>query len=260
MVFNQVLDPLLRPLLNALGPFWTLLIVSIFVSLLTTLVYKYATDQTRLKALKADLKRYQKKLTAASKDNPEKALKIQKDVMKLNGEYMKHSMKSTLYTFLPIILFFGWLSANLAFAPLLPNQEFTINVTVPQGVTDAATIVLPAGLISSSNLTQDIIDGVVSWRVSGTSGFYDISIQIADEEQFVSLIISDKIEYVTPVHEFKDSTYFSSITISNKKLLLFEGIPLLGSIPWIKTFGWFGAYFLFSIIFSTALRKALNLA
>ncbi len=260
MVLNQILDPVLRPLLDSLGPFWALFVVSIFVSLLTTLVYKYATDQTKLKALKADLKRYQKKLTAASKDNPEKALKMQKEVMKLNGEYMKQSLKSTLYTFLPIILFFGWLQANLAFAPLLPDMLFDVSATLPEGVEEPVILVLSEGLTSSSNLTQLPVDGTVSWSIKGPEGLHDASIRIAEEEQFFSFIISEKVAYIDPLTEFDDSPYISSIVVGNEKLLLFEGIPLLGSIPWIKTFGWFGAYFLFSIIFSTALRKALKLA
>ncbi|MCA9477540.1 MAG: DUF106 domain-containing protein [Nanoarchaeota archaeon] len=259
MVLNQILEPLLRPLLDSVGPFWTVFIVSITVSTLTTLVYKFTTDQHHLRSLKADLKRYQKKLSA-QKNNPEKALKIQKDLMKVNGEYMKHSLRSSLYTFLPIILFFGWLSANLAYAPLLPGEPFTVNVSLPAGVTDAATINLPDGITTTDNLTQKPNERTVSWTLSGDVGHYDASIQIGEEEQFFSFIISDKISYVNPLTTFDSSTYFSSIQLSNQKLLIFENVPLLKSIPWISSFGWFGAYFLFSIIFSTSLRKALNLA
>jgi uncharacterized membrane protein (DUF106 family) len=260
MVLNTVLEPVLRPLLNALGPFGALLAVSVFVSLLTTLVYKFATDQDTLRSLKADLKRYQKKLTAASKTNPEKAMKIQKDVMRVNGQYMKHSMKSTLYTFIPIILFFGWLQANLAFAPLLPGELFEVSVTLPEGVNEPATLVLADGLTSPDVLTQNASNGQVNWSIQGPEGIYDSSIIISGEEQFFSFIISENVAYEEPLNTFEDSTYFSSITVGNDKLLLFEGIPLLGSIPWIKTFGWFGAYFLFSIIFSTSLRKLFKLA
>lgn len=260
MVLNQVLEPLLRPLLDSTGSFWTLLLVSIFVSLLTTLVYKYTTDQNHLKSLKADLKRYQKKISDASKKNPEKALKLQKDVMKLNGEYMKHSMKSTLYTFLPIILFFGWLSANLAFAPLMVDQPFDVTLNLPEGVSEPATLMLVDGLSTQDTLTQNSTSGQVNWSVSGKEGLYDVSIKVADEEQFFQILISSSANYLPPVTEFDESAYFSSIVLGNEKLLLFDGIPLLGSIPWIKTFGWFGAYFLFSIIFSTSLRKALKLA
>lgn len=259
VVFNQILDPLLHPLLDATGPFWTLFSVSLFVSLLTTLVYKFTTDQTRLKQLKADMRRYQKKLSA-NKNNPEKALKIQKDMMKLNGELMRQSLKSTLYTFLPILLFFGWMQANLAFAPLLPNESFNVTVSFNEGVVDKALLVLPDELSSNSSLSQVPLKGVISWQIIGPSGLYDASIQIGDEEHFFSILISDAIEYVDPVNQVKDSSYIDTITLSNDKLRVFLTVPGLNSLPWIKNLNWFWAYFLFSIIFSMTLRKVLKIA
>ena len=259
MVLNQILEPILRPLLDSTSPFLALLIVSLFVSLLTTIVYKFATDQDKLRSLKADLKRYQKKMTA-NKDNPEKALKIQKDVMRVNGEYMKQSLRSTLYTFLPIILFFGWLQANMAFMGLPPGELFEVTVELPEGIDESVTLVLAEGLTSPQNLTKASENSIVSWDIQGDAGIYDSSIQVGEEEHFFSFIISDKVEYIAPVNQVEDSALVSTISVGNEKLLIFEGIPLLGSIPWIKTFGWFGAYFLFSIVFSTVLRRALKLA
>lgn len=43
------------------------------------------------------------------KDNPEKFMEAQKMMMEKNMQYMKHSMKPTLITFVPLILIFGWL-------------------------------------------------------------------------------------------------------------------------------------------------------
>ena len=219
----------------------------------------FATDQDKLRSLKADLKRYQKKMTA-NKDNPEKALKIQKDVMRVNGEYMKQSLRSTLYTFLPIILFFGWLQANMAFMGLPPGELFEVTVELPEGIDESVTLVLAEGLTSPQNLTKASENSIVSWDIQGDAGIYDSSIQVGEEEHFFSFIISDKVEYIAPVNQVEDSALVSTISVGNEKLLIFEGIPLLGSIPWIKTFGWFGAYFLFSIVFSTVLRRALKLA
>ena len=45
----------------------------------------------------------------ALKDNPSKLMELNKLAMQKNMEYMRHSMKPTLYTLLPLLLIFGWL-------------------------------------------------------------------------------------------------------------------------------------------------------
>jgi uncharacterized membrane protein (DUF106 family) len=45
----------------------------------------------------------------AHKDNPEKMTEANKKLMSKNLELMKHSMRPTLFTFIPIILVFSWL-------------------------------------------------------------------------------------------------------------------------------------------------------
>ena len=46
-VLNAIFDPLL-----SLGPFWALLVISLIVSTLITLIYKWVTDQDLMKRLK----------------------------------------------------------------------------------------------------------------------------------------------------------------------------------------------------------------
>ncbi|MFC1801814.1 EMC3/TMCO1 family protein, partial [Nanoarchaeota archaeon] len=115
-----VLNPVLDPLLN-LGPFWAILIISLVISLLITLIYKLVTNQKKMKELKTEMKESQKKMKEL-KDQPEKVMAMQKAAMKKNLEYMKHSFKPTLITFIPIILIFGWLQGSLAFEPIMPGQ------------------------------------------------------------------------------------------------------------------------------------------
>lgn len=261
MFLETVLNPVLNPLLP-LGPFWVIIIVSLVVSLLTTIIYKYTTDQTALRSLKADLKRKQKKVSAL-KSEPDKAMKMQKEIMKLNGQYMKASFKSMLYTFLPILIFFGWLGANLAFAPLLPGVPFNVSAQFEDGVSGNATLLLPPELNSTVPLTQTINDSKITWSaISDSQGVYDLSIrhEPSGEEQFVTLQIASEQKYEQPEYFFKDSPVFSKIQIHYEKLYIFEGIFLLKDIPFIKNANWFWSYFLFSLLFSTVLRKALKLA
>jgi uncharacterized membrane protein (DUF106 family) len=262
MAFANLLDPLLNPLLS-LGAFWTIFIISVFVSLFTVITYKYTTNQDHLRHLKSELKRLQEKSKKYTKEGKgEKALKLQKDMMKLNGQYMKHSMKSTLYTFIPLIIFFGWLGANLAFAPLMPGVPFNVSVQPQTGITGQFVLEAPDGFELLSNASQPVSQSI-TWVLKANSSMNSgVTIRHlpSNEEQFVPLIITTGLDYEEPFHKIDSSKVFSSIIVGNEKLMIFKGIPLFGQLPWISTWGWFGAYFLFSILFSTLLRKAMKLA
>jgi len=261
MAFANLLDPILNPLLS-LGPFWAILIISVFVSVFTVVTYKYTTNQDHLHKVKAELKRLQEKSKQHTKEGKnDKAMALQKEMMKLNGTYMKASMKSTLYTFLPLIIFFGWLGAHLAFAPLMPGIAFNISVVPATGAQGTYTAIVPEGMqILSSPIMNASSEMTWSFKANET-GNYAISIKHSSgEEQLVPVLITKDNFYEEPLKKISDSQAFSEINIGNKKLLIFKKIPFFNILPWIKNWGWFGAYFLFSIIFSTSLRKAMKLA
>ena len=96
-----------------LGPFvnWnptsSLLIISFFLTLITTLIYKYTTDQEMLKSFKEESKKMQQEMKTL-KDNPGKMMEKNKELMEKNMKVMKQSFKPLIYTFIPFaIIFFG---------------------------------------------------------------------------------------------------------------------------------------------------------
>src|SRR3989344_1948325 len=58
---DPVLNPVLEPLVNC-SPFWAIVILSFVVSFLSTIAYKYFTDQEKMKNLKMKQKEYQKQM------------------------------------------------------------------------------------------------------------------------------------------------------------------------------------------------------
>lgn len=90
-----------------LGKPWDIMLISAVLTLLITLAYKYLTDQEKMKELRSEQKRLQEE-SKNHKDNKEKFAELQKESLKISMEYFRHSMKPTLYTFIPLILIFGW--------------------------------------------------------------------------------------------------------------------------------------------------------
>lgn len=101
--FNAIFGPILR-----LQEPFALFIISFILTIITTLVYKFFTDQNLMKQLKEDMKSMQDQMKDSTQTE-EKKLQLQKTMLEKNMVYMKHSMKPTLITFIPIIITFGWL-------------------------------------------------------------------------------------------------------------------------------------------------------
>lgn len=103
---HSALDPTAGALLN-----WNLhggmLVIILFITVITTLVQKYGTDQESLKELKKEQKSIQKEMKNHRSD-PQKTMELQKQQMKLLPKQMKLSMRGIVYTGVPFILLFRW--------------------------------------------------------------------------------------------------------------------------------------------------------
>ncbi len=111
---NQSIASAPFEILGHTAPFTTsptldIFLISLVVSLFITLVNKYMTDQVRIKALKADMKKIQKNMRETMKTDPQKAQKMQKEIMKKNFENIKYMLnpKVIIITMLPLLIVFA---------------------------------------------------------------------------------------------------------------------------------------------------------
>lgn len=251
-MFENLMDPVLSPLLK-LGFFWTIFIMSFVLTLLITLIYKFTTDQNLMKKLKAEMKVLQKEMKLLAKD-PKKAMAHQKKLMSKNMTYMKHSLKPTLYTFIPIIIIFGWLNSHLAYIPLAPETEFNVSVEFKDGTFGEVSIdVLPELNILSQHM-QTIEDSRAKWTLKGAEGEYMLKIIFGNREFEKDLIISSENDYADPLEIIKDSE-IKQIKIHNEKVRPLGSISILGWRP-----GWIGVYIILSLIFSFSMRKIMGIS
>jgi uncharacterized membrane protein (DUF106 family) len=246
-MFESIFNPIFGPLLK-LPILWAIIIVSLVLALLMTLIYKWMTDQHLMKILKEDIKKFQAQIKEFKHD-PKKVMEIQKRAMETNMKYMMHSMKPTLITFIPMIIIFGWMHAHLAYAPIIPSQEFVTTFMVEEGITGSVILNAPE-LEILSNSSQEIAEGKASWKVKGKSGEYLLEYLFMGQTFTKDLLITNQQEYKEPVKTIKESGV-QAIEIEHEKI-----IPLR-IFGW--KIGWLGTYIIFSVIFSMSLRKLLKL-
>lgn len=250
------MNPILNPVLG-LHPLFSIVLMSFVIALAMTLVYKWMTNQEQMKQLKGDIKKYQKEMKE-QKSDPSKVMAIQKQAMKVNMKYMSHSMKPTLVSFIPIILIFGWMHAHLAYEPLIPGQEFSVEASFSKGVLGNASIKIPEGF-SANELSVEIVDGKAVWVVKAPELInpdgdnYVLEFEKNGDVVGKEVIITYQQMYKEPAKGVKGSS-FKTITTIHNPIKPLGDISLFGWRP-----GWLGVYIITSIIFSMSIRKILKL-
>jgi len=257
MVLNEILNPILSPIL-LLPPFWAVVIFSFIISFTISIVYKLMTDQNLMKQLKEEMKELQKEMKEL-RGHPEKLMVVQKKSMETNMKYMTKSFKPTLITFIPIIIIFGWMSAHLAYFPIMPSEEFSTSIDLINQIGNNVTLEVPEGIELLSDSTQKINSDTVIWKLKGKEGSYSLTYTINKKSYQKEVIISKRFGFYSPVEEVINDNQVSKINLSNKKLQPLREVGL-GFIPWFGNFGWLGTYILFSILFSIIIRKSLKIA
>jgi len=245
MAFSDFLDPIFRPLLG-MHPLLAVGLVSLLVAFIITIIYKYTTNQDLMKRLKTEMKELQAEMKAL-REKPEEMMKVQKKAMESNMKYMMQSFKSTFYTFIPIILIFGWMNANFAFEPIVPGEQFQVELKFDKGTVGDVNIEVPEGVEIIGEDVQAIAEDKAIFILKGETGRYTegnaLKFLFAEKVFFKDLIISGQ-EYAKKEEVIKNSDLNSIKIDYNKKIIL----PL---INW----GWLGSYIIFSIVFSSLLRK-----
>jgi len=260
---TSLLDPLLNPILNmvpaesSMGPFYLIISFSLLISLLTTIVYKFVTNQDLMRSLKHELKELQKEMKTL-KDNPERMMEVQKKSMETNMKYMTQSFKPTLITLIPIIIIFGWMSAHLAYYPIMSDSNFVVGINVDDElINQNVSIEVPEGITLISEKSQTINSNNIEWTLKGKEGDYSLLFKVNNKTYEKEVIISNTFGYFSEIDSKIKEDSVNSIYISNKPVKPLKNIGL-GFIPWIGGFGWLGCYILFSIIFSIIIRKLLR--
>ncbi len=247
MVFENLLNPVFFPLLS-LPTIWAVVLLSFFISLIVTVLYKYTTDQNLMKQLKEEMKEFQKEIKELKKE-PQKAMEVQKKAMQTNMKYMMHSMRSTLYSILPLIIIFSWMNAHLAYDPILPGQDFTTTVTFEKNAKGMIELSVPDGVTINGEAKKEVKDGMVKWILNGKEGEYLLEYAFGGKIYSHEVLVTKKNIYNTPIKKIGDGNV-NFIEVEHKP-------KQLANLGFMKI-GWLGTYILLSILFSILIRKVIK--
>lgn len=252
-------------ILLSFPPAVAIIIISLAVSVITTLVYKYTTDQQQLKEMKEEMSRLQAEIRTTKE--PGRAAQLQKEMMGKSLKQLNSSTKSMLITLVPLFLIFGWMSANLAYSPIAPGEEFTTTVYFAKAVEQNGsalslgniTLSASEGVEILSSPTQEVQGDAVTWRLKGNEeGNYKLKYSLGNETYTINALVTKQFRYEKPLlaksKGIKKASLIDRITVDLKPLHPFGDFSLLGWEP-----GWLATYIIFSLAASMLARKLLKI-
>ena len=246
------LDPVLGWTLLFI-PFVGVFILSLIVTIIINVIYKFATNQAEMKRLKEAIDGYRKQMKEAQKEaNPKKLMKLNQQAMGVNMEYMKHSLKATLYTFLPIIFIFAWMNGHYTYAPLAAGEPLTVQLHFLDGFSGNATLV--SDTLTTKSLTSQLettkSGTIANFAITGDAGKHDF---IVDYQQFS---YNASVWFgVNPLQtSYPGKGPVQTITVDYPRVRPLGPVNLLGWYP-----GWLSLYIVLSIILSTGTRKLMKI-
>ena len=253
-------------ILLSFPPIVVIFLIALFVSFLVTVIYKFATNQKVLKALQEEMKSLRQEIKKIN--DPSKAMHLNKQLMDKTMQQMKHSMKSTMITIIPMFLIFGWMSGNLAFHSALPGEEFEASITFESEAFGEANLTSET-LEIITDPVQKVQGEEVRWTLRGEEGTHKMVFHYGGESYTREVILTEKWEYADPYLE-KENKILGIINIgdqnplekdSNIKRIAVELNPvrpfgdfiLFGWKP-----GWLATYFLFTILLTFPVRRLMK--
>ncbi len=248
---DVIFSPVLQPLVN-LSPFWAIVVLALGISFLSTLAYKYLTNQKKMKELKDKQKEFQGRMKEL-RSQPDKMMEVQKEAMKVNMEYMKMSFKPTLFTMIPLLLLVGWMAGHLTYEPIYPQETYSMTAMFKAGVTGNAELVPDLGTEVLNGASQVITAGVATWSLRSTEGEHALDVKLGSQVETKKVIVTKEVKYADPI-QLSDHSDIEKIQINYKTLKPLGTKSLIGWHP-----GWLGLYFIFSLIGSLAFRKVLKI-
>lgn len=241
--------------------FLIILLATIGISLFSTLVYKFATNQKKMREIKERLKVLQKELKEARGDQ-ERMLKINSQIMKSHNEYSMQSMRSILFTFIPVMLVFVFLRAHVAYAPINPGETFAVLLDYNDQAAMGSTLVaVPNGftLVNTSNYTKSGFLGfgkhtgeAVTIRSPNEPANGTIAFSYGNETLNRSVIVTESNKYAPQSVNYRNA-FLRSAAIDYKGLQVFD-------VPWLPRWlqGWLAVYIILTLIFTNVFRSVLK--
>lgn len=203
--FNSVLNSLFNLMISPfkdIAPIWSLILFSLLIAVLMLLIFRYTSDQTKIRETKSKIRAYIYELTLF-KDELGIVLSAQKNVLIQNLKYIKYAAKPMIFMIIPLGLFLIQLDGFYGHKPLTPNESTIVSLKLSDNgkMPENISVKSDGGLKIETPPLKIPQDKQVEWRVRAQElGEHNITFKVEDQQYQKKIIVGDQgIIRITPI-------------------------------------------------------------
>lgn len=267
---RRLFDLILAPF-SALPSWVGVTVVSLGVAVLVLLIYKRFSNQAGLEAAKQKVYAGIFEIRLFN-DDFGAILRAQKDILRHNLTYLRHSLKPMAVMMPPLLLIIAQLQFHYGYEGLKPGEPTLLKVTLhedwkarglaaDESGKPEVTLTTPSGIRVETPSVWAVEQHQLAWRVSATGpGSFDLAVNAGNETLTKTAVSSDEVTRRSPIRvapSFLDQLLYPAeapIASASAVRIIELGYPEAD----VSLFGWkthwLIAFFILTMVFAFALK------
>lgn len=267
---RRLFDLILAPFSSL--PAWVgLTVVSLAVAVAVLLIYKRFSNQAGLEAAKQKVYAGIFEIRLFN-DDFGAILRAQKDILRHNLTYLRHSLKPMAVMMPPLLLVIAQLQFHYGYEGLKPGEPTLLKVTLHEdwkarglGADETGkpevTLTVPTGARVETPSVWAAGQHQLAWRVAATGpGSFDFGVKAGNETLTKTVVSSEEVTRRSPIRlspSFLDQLLYPAEAPMGKASAV-ESVELGYSEAEVSLFGWethwMIAFFILTMVFAFALK------
>lgn len=200
LILNSFFDLLISPFKD-IAPIWSLTLFSFLIAILMLLIFRYTSNQTKIRETKSRIRAYIYELSLF-KDELGIVLSAQKNVLIQNLKYIKYAAKPMIFMIIPLGLFLIQLDSFYGHRPLDPNESTIVSLKLSETekMPENISVKSDGGLSIETPALKIVQDKQVDWRIRAQeSGEQNLTFKVDGQQYQKKVIVGDQgIIRITP--------------------------------------------------------------
>jgi len=202
---SRFFDVVYAPL-HSLGAFWALFIMSAITGVVMLFVFKYTTNQEKMKVVKDRIKMHFIEIRLYQ-DDMGILWRTQGRILKANMQYVRLVILAAVLIAVPVVFILYDMDGRFGHRPVKPGEAAIVKVTLSgRGGLPEVDMIPPEGVEIETPKLRIPTEREVDWRIHATSaGVFDLGFRVDGQEFVQKMAVGKPFMNLGDVSKFKGS-------------------------------------------------------
>jgi len=172
-------------------PFWGFAAICLVMGTIVVIIFKYASNQKKIKAIKNQIKLHFLEIRIY-KDDFREILKAQKEILKNNFRYIAYNTQGAVPVILLFLITLSQINLRYGYTPIMPDEPFDVKVTYAKDADrrPEPELILPDGLEALTPALHLGDEDEVSWQLRASrAGKFKVGFKLCDQIYTKEIVI-----------------------------------------------------------------------